>query len=581
MIRALLLCAVALSIQAQSLEGFWAYEAKFGPKLRGELTVTRDKAGWRAAIGGQETKSADLRFTFDGGGFRGTLAGRSIDGYWLQPAGEISQAQSTPVILRRAGRNVWRGTVVPAEDAFTIYLKVFRNQDGALVGAFRNPEWNSNAGTTQFRVAQEGETVRFTAGQGAGQITREAKLLQSPERLQMAWSDINRTVELTRRTPEQVTSFFPRPPGEPKYVYRKPAAIADGWKTARASEVELDEAALAKLVQRLIDADPAARRPSLIHSLLVAKDGRLVLEEYFFGFGRETPHDLRSAGKTFSSILLGAAMRNGAKLSPDSRVYEVMKGLGPFANPDPRKAQITLTHLMTHSAGLACNDNDDNSPGNEGTMWQQKEQPNFWKYTLDLPMAHDPGTRYAYCSANTNLVGGALTTATKTWLPELFDRTIARPLQFRRYHWNLFPTGDGYLGGGAYLRPRDLLKVGQMFLDGGVWNGRRIVAEQWIEQSTAPRIEITPKTTGLTEEEFGNFYGGGVDGYAWHLHSINAGGRAYRTYQASGNGGQVLIVMPELGLTVVFTAGNYGQGGIWGRWGQEIVGGEIIPAIGK
>ena len=83
--------------------------------------------------------------------------------------------------------------------------------------------------------------------------------------------------------------------------------------------------------------------------------------------------------------------------------------MGPFANPDPRKAQITLAHLMTHSAGLACNDNDDDSPGNEGTMQGQTRQPDWWRYTLDLPQAHDPGSRYAYCSANINLVGGALT----------------------------------------------------------------------------------------------------------------------------------------------------------------------------
>ena len=83
--------------------------------------------------------------------------------------------------------------------------------------------------------------------------------------------------------------------------------------------------------------------------------------------------------------------------------------------------------------------------------------------------------RYAYCSANINLVGGALTAATRTWLPEFFERTVARPLQFGRYHWNLMPNGEGYLGGGAFLRPRDLLKVGQAYLDGGVWHGRRIV----------------------------------------------------------------------------------------------------------
>jgi CubicO group peptidase (beta-lactamase class C family) len=311
----------------------------------------------------------------------------------------------------------------------------------------------------------------------------------------------------------------------------------------------------------------------------VAHRGRLVLEEYFFGHDAETPHDMRSAGKTFGSVMLGTAPARRAGLTPASRIYEVMKARGPFANADPRKATITLGHLMTHTSGLACDDNDEKSPGNEERMQSQSAQPDWWRYTLDLPMAHDPGTRYAYCSANSNLVGAALTTATGTWLPELFRRQVAEPLQFGQWHWNLMPTGEGYLGGGAFVRPRDLLKLGQTFLDGGVWNGRRIVSAEWVKQSTEPRVEITPQTTGLSEEDFGNFYGGGKDAWAWHPGELKVGGRTYPTYAATGNGGQVLLVVPDFDLAVVFTGGNYGQGGVWGRWGQQIVGDKILPAI--
>ena len=219
------------------------------------------------------------------------------------------------------------------------------------------------------------------------------------------------------------------------------------------------------------------------------------------------------------------------------------------------------------------------SPGQEDKMQSQHQQPNWWKYTLDLPMAHDPGKRYAYCSANINLAGAALTTGTHTWLPELFDRTIARPLQFGPYYWNLMPTGEGYLGGGAYLRPRDLLKVGQAYLDGGVWKGKRIVDSSWVKRSTEPYVHISPATTGLSPEDFPNFYGEADDAYAWHLSQFKIGERTYRDYAATGNGGQLLIVVPDFDLTIVFTGGNYRQGGIWGRWRSEIVPREIIPAI--
>jgi CubicO group peptidase (beta-lactamase class C family) len=313
-----------------------------------------------------------------------------------------------------------------------------------------------------------------------------------------------------------------------------------------------------------------------MHSILVAYRGRLVLEEYFYGFDRATPHDTRSAAKTFGSVMLGTAPARVAGLSPASRIYDVMRSLGPFANPDSRKSQITLAHLLTHTSGLACNDNDDNSPGNEATMQSQRPEPNWWHYTLNLPQQFDPGTRYAYCSANSNLVGGALTQATRRWIPELFRETIAEPLQFGEWHWNLMPNGEGYLGGGAFLLPRDLLKVGQMYLDGGMWNGRRIVPAEWVKESTKPRVDINPQTTGLSEDDFNNFYIRAQDGLAWHLGELKAGGR---TYGATGNGGQILLVVPDADLAVVFTGGNYGQGGVWLRWAQQIVGDKIIPAM--
>lgn len=575
-----------------SLPGVWAAELTLATQARGTLDVARSAGGWRASLAGAtatfDVSGDDVRFAFPGrgGAFRGRLVRGAIDGFWLQPAaasaeqdpGGTGQAFSSPLILRPSVRDAWRGEVRPLDDRFTLYLKIFRGDDGALAGAFRNPEANSRGGASQFRVVRDGDRVRFSARPDpeAPEVVHDATLRAS-DRLEIAWPDLGRTITLVRRDPKDVPAFFPRPPGGAEYEYRRPAALDDGWTTANARDVGIDEAALAALVRKVIDADPAAKRSALIHSLLVAHRGKLVLEEYFFGFDRDTPHDIRSAGKTLASVMLGVAQVKGTNIGPATKVCELLSGMGPFANPDPRKAKITLAHLLTHTSGLACDDNDDASPGKEETMQTQRAQPDWWKYTLDLPMAHEPGTRYAYCSANSNLVGAALTTATGTWLPELFDRSIARPLGFGRYYWNLMPTGEGYQGGGAFVRPRDLLKIGQVYLDGGVWRGKRIVDAAWVRESTAPHFEITPETTGLDAEQFGNYYARGVDGYAWHL--APAGSHAYREYDASGNGGQLLIVVPDHDLAVVITAGNYMQGGIWGRWRDEIVGNGIIPAI--
>lgn len=584
----LLQSGAAKAEPADDLLGLWTTRVDFPQALKGRLQISRAGESWRAEIGGQQAvgveKNGAVRLAFPAGAgeFRGT-AGRDgrLTGFWIQPpGGGLRQAFATPLTLRAGGKGSWTAEVRPLPDRFTLYLKIFRGQDGALTAAFRNPEYNSRGGGSLFQVSEDGEGVHLLAGDPAKPDARlDAKRLAGPERLHLHWRDLDKDLDLHRATPAEAAAFTPRPAGEPPYAYRRPPQLADGWTTAAARDVGMDEEMLRKLIQRLIDADPAARRPGLIHSILVARHGRLVLEEYFFGHGREDAHDLRSAAKTYASVMLGAAMRQGVPISPASRVYEVMKGKGPFANPDPRKAEITLAHLLTHSSGLACDDNDDASPGNEGTLQTQTAQPDWLKYTLDLPMAHDPGTRYAYCSASINLAGGAISTAAKAWLPEYFDRTIATPLQFGPWYWDLQADGEGYLGGGAYVRPRDFLKLGQAYLDGGVWNGRRIVDADWVKGSTAPLVKVSPETTGLSPEDFQNFYWPAEDGLAWHLSTVKFGGRTYRDYAATGNGGQLLIVIPEFDLAVAITAGNYGQGGIWNRFRSELVPNEIVGAI--
>ena len=357
-----------------------------------------------------------------------------------------------------------------------------------------------------------------------------------------------------------------------------PAKADDGWPVVRAREVGMDEAVLAKAVQRIIDIDPTSARAWLIHSMAVARHGKLVLDEYFYGFRRGDVHDTRSASKTFSAIILGALMQDGVAISTSSRMVDVMAPLAPFANPDPRKDKITLGHLMTHSAGLACDDNAEHSPGNEDAMEADVAHPDWTRLTLDLPMQYEPGAHYAYCSMNINMAGAMLSRASGTWLPELFDRTVGRPLHFGPYYWNLQGTGEGYLGGGVFLRPRDFMKIGQAYLDGGVWKGHRIATPDWVKTATAEQMHISPATTGVSGDAFiTNYYDTG-EGFAWHLYKVKSGDKEIPCWFANGNGGQLLIVVPQFDLVAMFTAGNYGQG-VWNRERDDILGGMILPAI--
>lgn len=584
----------AAQVASSDLEGLWVVERTYAPALRGPIEVRRSGSRWSAVVGDAQAQGrlehGVVRFGFGAhGDYRATIApDGALHGMWLQPNSDAedrddptatSQAFASPLRLERVRRNVWRGAVQPLDGRFTLYLRVFRDDQGRLTGAFRNYEINSRGGASHFLLSEDGDALSFVARLENGQEVRHsATRLRDLDRIRIFWPDVGSDLELARTTADAARVYTPRPPGEAPYAYRAPDALDDGWRVSPARDTGLDEAALVRMTQSIIDGDPSARRPSLIHSVLVSHRGRLVLEEYFHGYTRDTPHDIRSGGKTFASILLGAVMESGDAVTPETPVYQLLSGMGPFENPDPRKQRMTLTHLLTHASGLDCDDNNEASLGNEGLLWRQPN-PNLWKYTLDLPMVHEPGERYAYCSANLNLMGAALTTASHQSMPELFDRVIARPLQFGRYYWNVMPNGEGYLGGGAYLRPRDWLKVGQTFLDGGVWNGRRIVSEAWVERSTSPRMEISPATTGLSEEEFQNFYSPGVDGYAWHRYGVRVGDRVVEEYEANGNGGQLLIIVPEYELVVVFTGANYMQGGVWSRWRDQFVGGVIIPAI--
>jgi CubicO group peptidase (beta-lactamase class C family) len=278
-----------------------------------------------------------------------------------------------------------------------------------------------------------------------------------------------------------------------------------------------------------------------IHGMLIARNGKLVLEEYFHGFHRERLHDTRSAAKSITSFLVGAAMQSGVAISPATRVYEVMESPATFAALEPRKRALTLEHLLTMSPGLDIDDNDDNSVGNENRMQEQQEQRDWYRYTLDLKTVRDPGEKAVYGSANPNLAGGVLAKASGRALPELFQDLVAAPLRIRHYALNLQPTGEPYMGGGVQIGLRDFLKIGQVMVDGGRWNGRPIVSAAWATKSTSRHTEI----------------GKSAYGYLWWLADFPWQGRTVQAFYAGGNGGQVVMGIPELHLVIGFFGGNY------------------------
>ncbi|MBI3790505.1 MAG: beta-lactamase family protein [Gemmatimonadetes bacterium] len=533
------------------IEGLWGVEYRPVPDGAGLLLLDREGVRWRMRVGGREVAApqAGDSVRLDLPGDRGTLRlaiapdGAIRSAFWIQPPGS-GPAYATPVALARDGAARWRGTVAPIADPFSLYMLVTRARDGTLLASFRNPEANFGRGRP-FGARVEGDQLLLT-----DPSTRRVRFRQAYDSAERTIGfDFGTPLRMTPVSAEAVSGYLPRTPGAGPYAYRAPARLDDGWRVAAARDVGVDEAALTATVRRIAGGDPTVDSAARVHSVLVARHGRLVLDEYFHGFDASRWHDLRSASKTVTSILLGAAMARGVRVSPAT-----------VATP----GGATVAQLLTHTSGLACDDNDEASPGNEDTMQSQRAEPDWYRFARALPQRHPPGQHYAYCSAGINLSGGVIADAARGWLPELFGAWIARPLGIAHFGMNLLPTGQGYAGGGLLLRPRDLLKLGQLYLDGGVWRGRRVVSTSWVRTSTARQ---QPDSAGAD------------DGFAWHRHALRVDGRDIPSYEASGNGGQFLVVVPSLDLVVVVTAGNYGQGRVWTGLRQSLVANEVVRAV--
>jgi CubicO group peptidase (beta-lactamase class C family) len=345
-------------------------------------------------------------------------------------------------------------------------------------------------------------------------------------------------------------------------VYEPPLEREDGWSVATVEEVNIDRRGIESFIQRILDAPMDSVDAPQVHGVLIARHGKLVVEEYFHGFDREALHDTRSASKSLSATLVGAALHEGAQLQLSSSVYEVMNG-GAFPEGlEPNKRKMTLENLLTMSSGFFCDDGNPAAPGNEDVLLEQREEPDYYRYSLNVPLDRVPGERAVYCSADPNLALGMLARATGEHLMDVFDRLIAGPLQIDRHAWFVSPALQPYGGGGVRMRPRDFMKIGQLMLDGGKWRGHRILDADFVKRASAPLYD-------LNQIKYG---------YLWWSIAYPYKDRTVRAYFAGGNGGQGVIVIPELDLIVATFAGNYAS-----RVGLEIQQGYtpryILPAV--
>lgn len=559
--------AAAPAPEAAGLVGLWGSSHRFGPQVRGVLFIDGRSEEWVAHIAGFDIAlkpvGDSVTFTVPNqlGEFRGVISkGRgTIKGLWIQPPAVLGGSFGNAVLgasyasavnLASVSENVWKGVISPLRDEMSLYLMVEAAPGGAITAFIRNPETNFAAGR-RFTVELNDRLAALRDTRDAnwnllGTYDATADRLTLDVPLRVSGKEAFVAFDFTRQGRDEAVGFYPRRTPAAAYQYRVPIRADDGWQTSALEDTDMRLQPVADAIKGIIGVEPKDSGTPCIQGVLAARHGKLVLEEYFYGFEQSRLHDLRSVGNSITSTLVGIAIDHGAPFGLGSPVYPLFPEYEVFANPDPRKALITVRDLLTMTSGLDGNDLDSSSPGNEVKMlYRAPSGADFYKMTLDLPMAADPGGPKAVkFTAGINLLGGIVRKATGGSLVDFFVHSFAQPLDIQKYYLNLTPTGDLYGGGGLYLLPRDALKLGQLYLSGGTWNGRRVVSQKWVELSTHRYSEFSPQ------------HGYGL---AWHLFNIEVGGKTYPEFEAEGNGGQLVSVIPALDLTVLLTSGNYDE----------------------
>lgn len=343
------------------------------------------------------------------------------------------------------------------------------------------------------------------------------------------------------------------PPGQRGQACGAPSSIDDGWEIAPPDSVGMDYAQLCTIAARL------EQRATKVHSVVVVRHGKLVFEQYFPGYDQPwgqtdgqheftatTKHDMRSATKSVTSLLVGIAIDRKLIAGVDEPVLKFLPDYA--AVKQAGWDTITLRHLLTMSSGIKWD---------EARSWTdpKNDEPHLGfeadplGYVLSRPIAAPPDVLWTYNGGGTDLLGNVIERVSKKSLEAFAREALFQPLGITDVEWKTYPKNSKIAAAaGLRLRPRDAAKIGQLVLNRGQWNGQQIVSADWIAQSITPRFQAI------------GFFGSTMFyGYQWWMGRSLVGGKDIKWIGAFGWGGQRIFIVPELDLVMMTTAAQYGQ----------------------
>jgi len=316
-----------------------------------------------------------------------------------------------------------------------------------------------------------------------------------------------------------------------------PAGI--DWSPTKSTPSDIDAAAIARLYEKVTQ-DPHQD----LKSIVILHDGRLLSERYFNGDSASTLHDIRSATKSITSLLMGLALQQDLVHSVEDSIAVYLPNL-----PRDGKERITIKDLLNMRSGLDANDNDASTPGSEVNL----DKSTDWMRTVyAVPVSEIPGARYNYCSINAFLVGAIVENASHELLDQFAAKRLFGPLGIGATSWRHVPVDRATGQGNLSITARGLAAIGELVRNSGVVAGKQVLNREWVETSLAAQVPIS------TVDPYAEYYG-----YMWYTRAESVGTKQILVHFASGNGGNKVYIVPSLHLVVAITSSayntNYGQ----------------------